>query len=48
MKSISAFTARNERFISVAAWAADWTDGTWSEAFQGIMPARRWLVSWLA
>ena len=27
MKSISALTARNERFISVAAWAPDWTDG---------------------
>jgi diketogulonate reductase-like aldo/keto reductase len=27
MKAISALTARNERFISVAAWAPDWTDG---------------------
>jgi 2,5-diketo-D-gluconate reductase B len=27
MDSISALTARNERFISVAAWAPDWTDG---------------------
>ncbi|MGB9141648.1 MAG: hypothetical protein WCB71_05565 [Aestuariivirga sp.] len=27
MKSISELTARNERFISVAAWAPDWTDG---------------------